>query len=214
MENEKFFNYYVELLTSSLHDAIGKNLVFQTQAKIAKEDLDLKVQTIESLSSKLEEYSKLEETVEKTVQEKSAELNNKLQEINSLIQERDAAKNEASHIEIFRNELITAKQQIQNKDVEINRIKNENQTLILSVRQELEREIQNKDAEINRIKNENRNTISEIKNEQDIKLKELEEEIKYLKLTPSQKRKYDLVNKIGTEISEKEEKINKDGGNF
>lgn len=185
MENEKFFNYYVELLTSSLHDAIGKNLVFQTQAKIAKEDLDLKVQTIESLSSKLEEYSKLEETVEKTVQEKSAELNNKLQEINSLIQERDAAKNEASHIETFRNELITAKQQIQNKD-----------------------------AEINRIKNENQNTISEIKNKQDIKLKELEEEIKYLKLTPSQKRKYDLVNKIGTEISEKEEKINKDGGNF
>ena len=169
----------------TLQDAIGKNLVFQTQAKIAKEDVDSLTNTVENLSGKLEQYKGLEETVEKTVQEKSAELNTRIQEINNLIQERDSAKNEAAHIQTFRNELITAKQ-----------------------------EIQNRDAEINRIKVEHTNQIQNVRNEQLDKIKELEEEIRYLKLTPSQKKKYDAAKQSTAQPQLPSDVISRDGGSF
>ena len=190
MQDERFFNYYVELLTSTLHDAIGKNLVFQTQAKIAKEDLDSVSQSAETLSLKLEEYKGLEETVEKTVQEKSAELNTRLQEINSLVQERDAAKNEASHVQAFRNELISAKQLIQRKELEINRLVIEKQQIAEIVRQE-----------------------------QELKIKELEEKIQYLQLTPAQKKKYDAAKQpaapqVNPPDVVPDNVISRDGGSF
>lgn len=138
MDNDKFFNYYVEILTSTLHDALGKNLVFQTQVKIANEELDSKNKIIESLSSDLEKYVSFEENVEKTVQEKSAELNTKTQEINFLIKERDDAKSQIAHLEIFRNELVSAKQQLQNKEIEITNIKSEYEKIIEELKQNIQ----------------------------------------------------------------------------
>jgi len=57
MNNDKFFNYYVELLTSTLHDAIGKNLVFQTQQRIyneEKEGLENKLEQLNHKNSEIE----------------------------------------------------------------------------------------------------------------------------------------------------------------
>ncbi len=55
MNNDKFVNYYVELLTSTLHDALGKNLVFQTQQRISNEEKDQFESVINELKNKNEE---------------------------------------------------------------------------------------------------------------------------------------------------------------
>jgi chromosome segregation ATPase len=119
MNNERFFNHYVELLTSTLHEALGKNIVFQAQAKVSAEDFESLQNTITHLNDKIEEYK----NIENNVQTKDSAIREKEDEIGRLKSERDSAKNEASHIETFRNELIAARNEIQKRDIEINNIK-------------------------------------------------------------------------------------------
>ena len=38
--SEKFTNYYIETLTGTLHDALGKNIVFQAQSRVDREEIE------------------------------------------------------------------------------------------------------------------------------------------------------------------------------
>lgn len=137
MNNDKFINYYMELLTSSFHDALGKNLVFQVQSRISGEEIDALKAQIENYSTVVEEYKKIEENISQT----SSELISKDEEIDRLISERDAAKVEASHIDTFRNELISARNQIQEKQKEIDQIKMEFDEVVEGIVSEYEYKI-------------------------------------------------------------------------
>ena len=91
--DEKFTNYYIEILTKTVHDALGKNLVFQAQNRIDTETIqelknvieqketetdnkDQGVQRmqsmIESLSGQVEILTKAVENLNRTVSEKDS----------------------------------------------------------------------------------------------------------------------------------------------
>ena len=80
MNTDRFLNAYVELMTSTLHDALGKNIVFQAQAKIKNEDYEELNKEIEKLNAKLEEF----ENIEKSIEERENEINSKNAEIGKL----------------------------------------------------------------------------------------------------------------------------------
>lgn len=184
MNNDKFVNYYMELLTSSFHDALGKNLVFQVQSRISGEEIDALKTQIENYSTVVEEYKKIEENISQT----SSELISKDEEIDRLISERDAAKVEASHIDTFRNELISARNQIQEKQKEIEEIK-----LNFSNKEKL-------------MMQESDRMINESRLEYEIKIKSLEEKIEYLQMTPAKRKKFEAGRLVQQATS--------DGGNF
>lgn len=213
MSQDRFYNYYVETLNSTLQDAVGKNLVFQTQARIAKEDQEQLNATINELVAKLEEYSSIEESVSS----QKDLLNLKDMEIQNITRERDHARSEASHIETFRSELVSARQEIQQKNVEIQRLKSGLEKELSSAKQESDKILRD----------------CELKFQKEIK--ELKEKIDYLEMTPAQKRKFNAANTkqdkiilkedIKNEYVEKEDikvlqfddaegDLNKDGGTF
>lgn len=183
MNNDKFVNYYMELLTTTFHDALGKNLVFQVQSRIVNEELDELKSQIKNFEAVIEEYKKIEENIEKT----SHELSNKDEQILKLSAERDHAKNEASHIETFRNELISARNQLQEKQKELDLVNSD---------------FVNKEQAM---KLEFNKTIEELKSNYENELRNLQEKVEYLQLTPAKRKKLDI---------KKEEENSSDGGNF
>lgn len=118
MNNERFFNTYVELLTSNFHDALGKNIVFQAQAKINAEDQEELKKKVEILENKLKEFN----DIEKNIEEKDHQLLDKNAEIGRLKNEFEQVKAETNHLNTFKNELISARQEIQNKEKEKEKI--------------------------------------------------------------------------------------------
>lgn len=114
MNNERFFNTYVELLTSTLHDALGKNIVFQAQAKINVEDQEELKKKVEVLENKVQEFN----DIEKNIEEKNHQLLDKNAEIGRLKNEFEQVRAETNHLNTFKNELISARQEVQNKEKE------------------------------------------------------------------------------------------------
>lgn len=127
MNNDKFFNHYVEILNSTLQEAIGKNIIFQAQAKVSGEELESLITQNEELSKKLEEYRNSQQNIEST----SHILKQREQEIETL-------KNDASHIETFRNQLISTKKQLDDKNSEINNIIKEKDFIINQLQEQIE----------------------------------------------------------------------------
>jgi len=127
MESEKFFNYYVEVLTSTLHEALGKNLVFQAQQKINKEEIESLKYTIQDLTNKLNQQVTLQENLSNIGQQ----LNNKDQEIGNLKEEYDSVKKQLVHIETFKSELVAARTENIN-------LKKQYQKQILELKQKIE----------------------------------------------------------------------------
>lgn len=185
MNNDKFVNYYMELLTTTFHDALGKNLVFQVQARIANEEIDNLKAQVENFQNVLEEYKQIEEQVKQT----SNELVYKEEQILALTAERDTVKHENSHIETFRNELILARSQIREKQEELEKVK---------------LEFIHKEKNMLSTFNKNINTL---KQEYEIRLQEAKEKIEYLQMTPAKRKKFDSTNSTKTVVVE-------DGGFF
>jgi uncharacterized coiled-coil DUF342 family protein len=145
MDNEKFFNYYVENLTNALNETINKNIVLQTQQRITGDENSAYVSRIEELS-KLEEVKYLYDTqsieLQRLVSENEAlriELNtfkNASDEIarykneNSvLLAENDNLRLSSSHIETFRNELLNARKKLDDSKKEIDILKKKEESL-------------------------------------------------------------------------------------
>lgn len=114
--DEKFTNYYIEILTKTVHDALGKNIVFQAQNRIDAEaiqelkniieqketETDNKDQgeqrmqsMIESLNGQVEILTKTVENLNRTVSEKDSMIEelrvsvSNHNELQLLVQEKD-----------------------------------------------------------------------------------------------------------------------------
>lgn len=184
MNNEKFLNAYVEILTNTFHDALNKNIVFQAQAKITGEEIETYKQQITGLQEALDEYKDVQQSVE----QKDHELLDKNAELGRLKNEFEQVKAETNHLNTFKNELISARQEVQNK---------QNEILELTSIKEKEKE--------------------KIKEQYEKKIEELNSKIEYLQMTPAQRRKVDAKNAIGTNKSDKAILVNEDsndGGMF
>jgi len=220
MGNEKYLNYYIEVLTSTLNDCVIRNVSMQANAKITDDVIKDQGEKIEQLSKmlrdneeanrKLKEDNSLNENniindLKNRMIEKEQELarqSNTIAELNSKVREFDVIKNQATHVDTFKNELIKAREEIVNTkndyDKKINDLvsTNKNEVDVLRKKHETEKDDLNK------------------------QIAELSAKIDYLQLSPAKRKKIDELNKGVSTVTPIPEAIPvddnaiKDGGTF
>jgi chromosome segregation ATPase len=212
MGNEKYLNYYVEILTGTMTDAVIRNISLQANARVTEEVVKDQVKRNEDLIHQVnnlnDEIKKLKESNQQSENTKITDLENKvkghldrigdlerqLNDLNKMKGEYENVKHQVSHVETFRNEL--------NKERE-----NHQKT-----RDEYENIIRNLD-------NSFQTKISDLSNSYQSQLKELNEKIEYLQLTPAKRKKIDEEKNKQVEVEETSsalplEDLTKDGGIF
>jgi chromosome segregation ATPase len=116
MGNEKYLNYYVEVLTNTMTDAVIRNISLQSNARVTEDVVNEQSKKIEELTTKLEsvQIGKNQEaeskinSLENTVKGHLDTINNlsgQLAELNKMRGEYENVKHQVSHIDTFRNEL-------------------------------------------------------------------------------------------------------------
>ena len=132
MGNEKYVNYYIEVLTNTVSDCVIRNVSMQANAKITDDvikeqtekidQITKKVKELEILNTKLKEDGLINENniindLKNKLNDKSEELtrqSNIINELNVKIRDYELVKNQATHVETFKNELIKARDEIVN----------------------------------------------------------------------------------------------------
>ena len=124
MSGEKYLNYYVEILTSTMTDAVIRNISLQANAKVTEEVINNQAKTIEELKNTLESFKidKNQEIDSKTNRFENDikghlntinNLNVQLVELNKMKSEYENIKHQVQHINVFRDELIKEREEHQ-----------------------------------------------------------------------------------------------------
>jgi chromosome segregation ATPase len=122
MNNEKYFNYYVETLTNTLTDAIVRNVSLQASVKIAEESikeyedtinlLDVQIGKLnEMIDSERNARNQSENSTIKDLEKQVSDLSSELNLIKSLKTEYESVKHQVQHVDTFRNELQKARKE-------------------------------------------------------------------------------------------------------
>jgi DNA repair exonuclease SbcCD ATPase subunit len=222
MGNEKYLNYYIETLTSTVTDCVIRNVSMQANAKVTDD-------VIKEQSEKIDALTKLNADLQKSVQDlknintsnESAlvqDLKNKLVEsektatnlrndIDQLItkyRDYDSIKNQSTHVETFKSELIKARE-------ETNRVRTELETKVNSL-------VSENAGKISALTEQHDKDIARLNEKHDKQVKELTDKIDYLQLPPAKRKKIDELNKqIEPEMVIDSGELNspiKDGGSF
>lgn len=241
MGNEKYLNYYIETLTTTMTDCVIRNVSMQANAKITDEVVKEQTEKIEALVKSNSELQTLIEQLEqanatnennviqdlknkldekeKLVSKQSNDINElankhriELDELTTKFRDYDSVKNQATHVDTFKNELIRARE-------ETNRVRTELENRINSINAETNGKIKGINEENeknNRLLIQNHETEKSNLNN---KIAELIEKIEYLQLPPAKRRKIEeqlnkevvpttIINLVGTDG------VLKDGGTF
>ena len=148
MANEKYLNYYIETMTSTLTDCVVRNISMQANAKITDEvvkeqtekidNLKLMNSELQSIVAELKNTNASNESTavlelkntllesEKLVTKLSndvSELSNKhraeIDVLTSKFRDYDSVKNQAGHVETFKGELIRAREEVNQVRLEL-----------------------------------------------------------------------------------------------
>ena len=251
MGNEKYLNYYIETLTSTVTDCVIRNVSMQANAKVTDD-------VIKEQSEKIDALTKLNADLQKSVQDlknintsnESAlvqDLKNKLVEsektatnlrndIDQLItkyRDYDSIKNQSTHVETFKSELIKAREETNRVRTEletkVNSLVSENAAELNKAREDTNRVRIELETKINSLVSENAGKIStlteqhnkdivRLNEKHDKQVNELTDKIDYLQLPPAKRKKIDELNKqIEPEMVIDSGELNspiKDGGSF
>jgi chromosome segregation ATPase len=104
MQNENYVNYYIETLTSTMTDAIVRNVSLQASNRLHEDIIKEYEKVIGELSNQQNE----------SIESLQNENNRLVDEISSLRQfksEYENIKHQAQHVDTFRNELIRAREE-------------------------------------------------------------------------------------------------------
>jgi len=94
--SEKYVNYYIELMTNTMHDAVLRNVSLQTNLRINEE-------VIKEQNEKIQE---LESIVENLKSETIGDLQDELEELKAMRSQYENVKHQVQHLDTFRNELV------------------------------------------------------------------------------------------------------------
>jgi chromosome segregation ATPase len=211
MANEKYLNYYIETLTATMTDCVVRNVSMQANQKITDEVVKEQAEKIEALARSNNELQTLIEELEqasaanensviqelrtkldekeKLVSKQSTDINElankhrvELEELNTKFRDYESVKNQATHVDTFKGELIKSRE-------ETNRVRTELETRITSVGAEMNGKIQG-------INEENEKNIKLLvqkheteKNNLSNIIASLTEKIEYLQLPPAKRKK-------------------------
>jgi small-conductance mechanosensitive channel len=201
MGNEKYLNYYVEILTNTLTDAVIRNVSLQANARVTEdvikdqvkrnEDLvnqinSLNEDSIDKVNNLNDEINKIKLSNQESENSIIGDLNNKvkghldtinnltnqLAELNKMKGEYENIKHQATHVDTFRNELLKEREEHQ-----------------------------------------------KTRNIYENKITELNTQIEYLQLTPAKRKKLNEEQNKQVEVTEifsslPLDDITKDGGSF
>ncbi len=240
MANEKYLNYYIETMTSTLTDCVVRNISMQANAKITDEVVKEQTEKIDNLklmNSELQsmivelkdtnasnestavlelkntllESEKLITKLNNDVNELSNKHRAEIDVLTSKFRDYDSVKNQAGHVETFKGELIRARE-------EVNQVRSELENKINSLTSE-------NTGKINALIEQNDRTVKELiqkheteKSEYNNKIDELIAKIDYLQLPPAKRKKIDELNKEATPTTLTDlvgvDGVIKDGGTF
>ena len=206
MGNEKYLNYYIETLTSTMTDCVIRNVSMQANAKITDEVVKEQTEKIDAL---VKLNSELQETIQNLKQTNTTNENNAIQDLKNKLAESenlvakhkqdyeelttkfrdyDSVKNQATHVETFKGELIRARE-------ETNKVRTELENRINSINAET-------NGKISGINEENEKNVKLLiqkheteKSNLNNQISELIEKIEYLQLPPAKRKKIDELNK-------------------
>ena len=102
MNEQNYINHYVEILTSTMTEAVIRNVSLQAQTKVINE-------VVENQSKQLDD---LNNTINNLKDEINS-LKNQNSDFNNMKNAYDSAQNQLSHLDTFRNELIKEREEHQ-----------------------------------------------------------------------------------------------------
>lgn len=203
MSQEKYVEYYVDIMSKTLQDSIVKSISLQANLKLTENIIKELQEKIEELTSTVDSTKKeLEST--KTVKNSSdnARIQQLQNENNEHVRVINTLRNQLNDLSLVKSEYESVKHQLQHVDT----FRNE----LSKTREELESVHGKYGSEIEALKKEHENTI-----------KELNDQIDYLKLTPAKRKKIDEAKaaQVTVDGADSEEliisdEILKDGGSF
>jgi predicted RNase H-like nuclease (RuvC/YqgF family) len=192
MSNETYVNHYVEILTSTMTDAVIRNISLQANGKISESVITEQQSKIDKLNSEIE---RLTLQIEKNLNASETEKNNQITNLNGKIEEQ---KNSISNLETQIHELNNMKGVYENSKHQIDHIDTFKNELI-----------------------KERDLHQQTRNDYELTIKDLNEKIEYLQLTPAKRKKIDdskltpIVEVIeATPTLFNIDTIIKDGGSF
>lgn len=125
MNKEKFINYYINLLNSTVSEAINKNLVIQAEKKVLEDEL-LELKKLEDLitSMRIEHQNQINDLKNQLNEAR------KQKEVSSI--ENNELKKSVQHVDTFKNELSIERaknknliKELDEKSIEIENLKSQ-----------------------------------------------------------------------------------------
>jgi len=106
MSNENYVNHYVEILTSTMTDAVIRNISLQANAKISESVIAEQQGKIDKLNSEVKSYTDNINGTNEQHRNTIEGLQNQVNELGGMKAEYENIKHQANHVDTFRNELI------------------------------------------------------------------------------------------------------------
>lgn len=203
MSQEKYIEYYVDVMSKTLQDSIVKSISLQANLKLT-ENIIKELQTkVEELTISVESSKK---ELENTKADKNANDNTKIQQLqnanNELNNTINNLKNQITDLSIIKSEYESVKHQLQHIDTFTN-------------------ELNKTREELTSVHGKYGSEIETLRKEYEREIKELNDQIDYLKLTPAKRKKIDEAKAAQTVVVSAEleelvvsDEIIKDGGSF
>lgn len=195
--NEKYLNYYIETLISTLNDCVVRNVSMQANARISSELIEELQQKNEEIQNVLNLTKDNSSTLNSQYTEEIKKLTAEITELRAIRNQYENIKSEAAHVETFRNELVKERETHQ-------ATRNDLQTKVNNITNDFNNRIN----KLNETNNDKLNKVA-LKHKEEIKL--LNDKIAYLEMSPAKRKKFDMTNAKPETV---EEETNKDGGVF
>lgn len=173
MGNEKYLNYYVEILTNTLTDAVVRNVSLQANARVSEDVINEQLKRNEDLSKQISNLNtEIFSVKELSHQNENTEINNLKNIIKGHLDTINNLTSQLTELDKMKGEYKNVKHQVRHVD---------------TFRNELLKEREERQQDRNHFEN---------------KIKELNNEIEYLKLTPTKRKKVDELKFVKVEVKE------------
>jgi chromosome segregation ATPase len=223
--SEKYVNYYIDLITKTMQDAVLRNVSLQTNLKISEEVVSELTKQNEELSDIVESLRNetsssqqdANETIRRLLEEKESTINNLTNEkdriINDLRSEKDRAVNSLIEekdrlVRETREDKDRTINDLRNEIGHLNNMRNEYESVkhqvhhvdtfrneLVKERADHERTRNDFEFRLKSITEEKDNAIKALLESHESKLAELNSKIDYLQLTPAKRKKIDDAKK-------------------
>jgi chromosome segregation ATPase len=201
MGNEKFVNYYIEGLITTLNDCLIRNISLQANDRISKETIEEHTKKVEGLNGTIDA---LKVDLESAKKQQTDSDNQRYQNLENSIKDHlntiNTLNQEISQLRTMKSEYENVKHQVQHVDT-------------------FRTELNKTREELNNVRVDNEKIIADLTSSYELKIKELNDKIDYLQLTPAKRKKVEEVKKEVTEtptldVFSNSEDTLKDGGSF